>query len=86
MNAIWKFTLEVADRQNLQMPEGAKILTAQLQGNYLNVWAQCDPLALKQRREIEVFGTGHPMDEAQRSYISTVQIGPIVFHVFERIS
>ena len=31
MKSIWKFPLTIADRQEVQMPVGAKALTVQLQ-------------------------------------------------------
>jgi hypothetical protein len=85
---IWKYTLDLADTQTVQIPEGAQILTAQFQGTQLCVWAlvDCDPEIPKQNREIEIIGTGNPIIEAPRRYISTVQQVPFVWHVFERVS
>lgn len=84
---IWKYPLEFTDTQNVMMPEGAEILTAQLQnGGGLCVWALVNPGAPQQRREIEVLGTGNPAPEAKRRYIATVQMqgGKLVWHIFER--
>lgn len=69
------------------MPEGAKILTCQVQNNGICLWAEVDSEAPNQRREIEIIGTGHPTTEANRSYIGTVQMvnGCLVLHVFERL-
>jgi len=36
----WKYPLEITDEQNLMMPEGAEILTAQMQGGTLCLWAR----------------------------------------------
>ena len=40
----------------------------------------------KVRRMIRVYGTGRPIEEPLESlnYIGTVQVGPFVWHVFER--
>jgi len=83
---IWKYPLEATDTQNVMMPEGAEILSAQMQGNMLCLWALVNPAAPNQRREIEVIGTGHPMPDAKRRYISTAQMhgGALVWHIFER--
>ena len=63
---IWKYPLEITDTQNLMMPEGAEILAAQMQGDTLCLWALVNPDAPKQRREIEVLGTGNPAPDAKR--------------------
>lgn len=84
---IWKYQLNITDTQNVMMPEGAEILTAQIQnGCGLCLWALVNPEAPKQRREIEILGTGNPAPNANRRYISTVQMqgGNLVWHIFER--
>ncbi len=83
---IWKYHLEITDTQNVMMPEGAEILSAQMQGDSLCLWALVNPDAPKQRREIEVLGTGNPAPDAKRRYISTTQMhgGALVWHIFER--
>jgi hypothetical protein len=88
MKSIWKFPIEIKDRQNLLMPEGAEILTAQVQGQSPCLWALVNPNARKTVRTIAVNGTGHPIeDDAERHYIGTIQMGGGVFvwHVFEEL-
>lgn len=82
---IWKFPLLVTDWQIVEMPRGAKILTAQLQKGFLQLWALCDETAPKERRRISIYGTGNEVDEKPGRYISTFQVadGDLVFHVFE---
>ena len=82
----WKYPLEITDEQNLMMPEGAEILTAQIQGGTLCLWALVNPAAPKQRRTIEILGTGNPAPDVERKYISTAQMagGSLIWHVFER--
>lgn len=83
---IWKYPLEITDRQNVMMPEGAQILTAHMQGETLCLWALVNSQAPKQRRDIEIIGTGNPAQEANRKYIATTQMsgGALIWHVFER--
>jgi len=87
---IWKFQLSITNTQNVLMPEGAQILTAQIQnGCDLCLWALVDSTAPKQRREIEIIGTGNFVTDESRRYISTVQgkgleNQSLVWHVFER--
>lgn len=86
MNTIWKFPLAITDIQNVMLPEGAVILSAQSQRDNLCLWALVSPDAPKQRREIEILGTGNPVPDVKRRYISTTQMlgGDLVWHVFER--
>lgn len=81
---IWKFELRPAITK-IEMPEGAQVLTAQMQGNQLCLWALVDPGAKKETRTFEVFGTGHPINEGNIMYITTFQMsgGAFIFHVFE---
>ena len=84
--AVWKFPVEAFDIAEVRMPQGAKILTAQVQNGGLQVWAQCDPEAPLVTRYIGVAGTGHPRDDLNdATYIGTVQLftGQLVFHVFD---
>lgn len=86
---IWKWTLAVTDKQTLQMPAGAKLLTVQMQGEAPQLWALCDETAPKMPRLIAIHGTGNPMpDEWPGEYVGTFQIhgGALVFHVFDAIS
>ena len=87
---IWKFSLVVTDRQTVTMPVGAEVLSVQMQGNVLCLWAVVNPDAERIIRTFEIFGTGHPMPDVlkeglARLHIDTVQArgGSLVWHVFE---
>lgn len=68
----------------IDMPEGAVVLTAQLQGGQAMLWALCDPGAPKKTRKFEYFGTGWEIEQQQLSnYISTLQVDGYVWHIFE---
>ena len=87
MKKIYKYPLEVTDTQFIELPLGAEILTAQMQGNQLCLWAMVNssPDAIKKNRCIEIIGTGNPVPTGDLKYISTFQIagGGLIFHVFE---
>lgn len=74
------------DNQEIEMPEGAEILTVQMQKTDLCLWAIVDPEAKKVKRKFNVFGTGHEID-IKGTYIGTFQMhgGDLIFHVFEII-
>lgn len=85
--AIWKFPLDVADEQTLNMPAGAKILTVQIQFGVPTIWAEVEPSEPKiQQRRIAVFGTGHTIPALKPlTYIGSVQQdgGNLIWHIYE---
>lgn len=87
MKTIWKFPLSITGQQQISMPEGAEILCVQVQRGQVCLWALVNPNFVKKPRTIEIFGTGHEVDDAPRTYIGTVQVHPmgsdLVWHVFE---
>ncbi len=89
MKKIFKYPLEVTDTQFVELPLGAEILTAQIQGDQLCLWAMVNtlPEAVKKNRRIEIIGTGNPVPTGNLKYISTFQMmgGGLIFHVFENI-
>jgi hypothetical protein len=84
---IYKYTLETTDVQEIPMPEGAEILTVQMQFDEPQLWALVNPDNPPVTRVIETIGTGNPIREAERNYIGTYQLqgGRLVFHVFEQL-
>lgn len=83
---IWKYVLEITDRQTLVMPAGAELLSVANQNGRLCLWALADPSKEKVPRCIEIVGTGNPIPtnpEEIRKFVGTVIIGPFVWHVFE---
>lgn len=98
METIWKYQLEITDRQEIMMPYNAQILTVQVQNGILCLWARVNPTAKKdpvydeedRKRRIEIIGTGNPIPkltiaEARRKYIGScvMEGGYFVWHVFE---
>lgn len=81
---IYKYTLKITDTQVVEMPEGAGILTVQMQHGNLCLWALVKPELPTQSRYIRIIGTGNPVPDESLSYIATAQAGPLVWHIFER--
>jgi len=96
MKSIWKFPLKITDMQEVRMPEGAKILTVQIQGETPTLWAEVDTDGVPEERLIEIVGTGNPMaydmgnvlalEVVERNYIATIQERVFVWHIYERLS
>lgn len=88
MTKVYKFPLDISDEQKVSMPEGAKVLTVQVQKGKPCIWAECNPDGLPVLRTFLIRGTGHPIDdEIEKEYIGTIQMceGSIIYHVFERL-
>jgi len=86
MKTIWKFTLEVTDYQEIDLPEGARVLCVQTQHDRPCLWAVVDPDAELIPRGIHIFGTGQPnIDTSALGFVGTFIIhdGKFVGHVFQ---
>ncbi len=85
MQQIWKW--EISPDCELEMPEGAKILTVQEQHSKPMLWALVYPVMKTEIRKFNTYGTGHPIAEEPGKYIGTFQLdkGNLVFHVFEEL-
>lgn len=83
--AIWKYQVEVTDRQSVNMPAGAKILFVGVQYQAVCLWAEVDPDAPVRPRSVRIFGTGHLMPDEPGSYIGTFMLdgGALVFHAYD---
>ena len=71
---------------DIQIPKGAKILTAGLQGEDIFIWAEVNTEELLEHRTVRVYGTSHLIPD-QACYIATVFEntfkGNYVWHVYE---
>ncbi len=83
MSVIWKYPVPIQDRFDLTLPKGAKILTIQIQYDQLQLWALVNPGADQETRHFRLTETGHPIIKTNLVYISTVQQGQYVWHIFE---
>lgn len=83
---IWKYNVGVSDMFSIMMPKGAQILAVQAQRGIPQLWALVDPDQETELRYFVLFGTGHPITNADKlQYIGTFQVeqGTLVFHLFE---
>ena len=86
MKTIYKYPLKLVEKQVIELPWGSNILDVQEQDG-LCLWATVDPNEeRKVRRQIHIIGTGmKPIYLDQLKHISTIQMGLLVWHVFEYI-
>ena len=84
MKKIWKYALKDSDAE-YEIPEGGRILSVQMQGGGLTMWALVDIDAKREKRRVTVYGTGHDLPPYPGRYVGTVQASPaLVWHIFEK--
>ena len=85
MKTVWKYQFLVVDDLVVNMPEGAQVLSVQVQGIEPCIWALVDPDAPLVERRLHVRGTGHPFVGNEGRFVGTFQMlrGRFVGHLFE---
>lgn len=86
MKTIWKFPIHGPLQFTTIMPEGAQILSVQVQGDAPQMWALVDPSRPAEERTFISFATGQMVPNGlDLIHLGTVQFdgGDLVFHVFE---
>lgn len=83
-HSVWKYELRIDDEQVVDMPRGARILSAQSQYEIVAVWALVDPEAPREKRRFRIVGTGHAITDDVGDFVGTVQQagGQLVWHIF----
>jgi hypothetical protein len=87
MQYIYKYPLAPADRQTVELPKGARMLSVGDQGGSVFLWALVNPELPTTNRKIRCIGTGHPIAKIDPDirFLGTVMLlgGSLVFHFFE---
>lgn len=83
MKTIWKFILDIAEEQIIDMPYGAKILATHVQGPSIVIWAEVNTNAILEKRKFFIYGTGHEYEKLNGIYLGTCQISGFVWHVYD---
>jgi hypothetical protein len=87
MTAIWKFPIPFSDIGSFEivMPEGAQLLTVQLQNGKPMLWALVNEEAPRVRREFNIAGTWQKFHIGPPyHYVATWQEVPFVFHLLDK--
>lgn len=89
MTVVWKYELR-EERTRVEMPPGARVLTAQLQNGRVVLWSSVTwehgtVPSERVRRTFVIRPTGHGYSTEPETYVATVQAidGALVWHVFE---
>jgi hypothetical protein len=83
MNTIYKYPIEITDEQTVSMPVGAQVLSAQMQGTQLCIWALVEVGNINCDRRVRIFGTGNTVKlDGNWKFVDSVQERIFVWHVF----
>ena len=87
MQTIYKYTLEFADDQTIELTENYQILNVAEQHGMLNLWSIVDTEGPKVPVKIRIFGTGHGFREAKNEFLihlgTVVMTAGFVWHIFQ---
>lgn len=85
MKTIWKYELQIIDRQEIDMPVGAEVLHVAEQNGVLCMWAVVEPDNVKAPSTILIRGTGHYFTGDEGHHLGSVVTagGALVWHVFD---
>lgn len=80
---IFKYHLQVTERQIVQLPKGAELLTVQIQRHQPCLWALVEETAPLEPRAINLYATGESIPNLGK-YLGTIQLdhGHFVLHAF----
>ena len=80
---IFKYALNLG-RTVLDLPNGAKVLTVQMQQDTPCMWAQVDTEQAKFPHAFNAYATGEVMPDNPGQYVGTFEMnGALVFHLFK---
>lgn len=88
MRVVYKFKLEEAGKDfTLSIPEGAKFLHAEMQGNFPQAWFEVDTANKPENKYFRLFGTGEEIVTKFGKWIhhTSFQDGSFVWHLYQRV-
>lgn len=83
MITVYKYKIHTVESQVIDMPAGARILTAADQAGMFCLWALVDTNKGIVSRRIYIKGTGHVVPELSE-YVATIHQSGFVRHIFAR--
>lgn len=84
MRAVYKYPIPITDKQDIRMPECARIVHVGLDPqNAPCIWAEVVTERSLRTYEVFVVGTGHPLPAgAATNHIGSFAQGPYMWHVY----
>lgn len=88
MKSIYKYKLEIVDRQEIQTFKFCSVLSVDVQNDDIFIWLMVDKNESKQKISINIFGTGMEIHDnfyvghEHNTFVGTVQLNGFVWHIF----
>ena len=83
MKTIYKYPIEITDKQEIQMPFGAEVIHAGLDPQGMPcLWATVESANSPEPVLVGVVGTGNPMPLHAERHVGSFVQGPFMWHVF----
>lgn len=85
MRTIWKYVLDVTDEQDIEVPQGSKLLSVQVQKGEVCLWVLVTNKTDTSCAKIIIHGTGHPIHyKTELEFLGTFQLdgGNFIGHCF----
>lgn len=80
---IFKYPLEITDKQTINLPHDSHVLSVQFQNDVLCLWAAVNTDVETQPYRVIIVGTGHEVSRLTlHLHLATVQQNQMVWHVF----
>ncbi len=83
--AIWKYEVLIKESFSLDLPEGAEVLSVQVQYKKPYMWIELIPGEKHTTRAFKIVGTGHQKITDNMKHIGTFQMFPYVWHLYEEL-
>lgn len=84
---IFKYEIPIEEKFYLELPSHSKILSFQIQNEKPYIWVLLDENKILKHRYFNIVGTGNDFEFYPNTmiYIGTIQIEPMVWHLFENL-
>ena len=80
---IYKYTLEITDRQILKIPESWFLLDIQNQNGKIVMWVRVSPDNELFDNAFYIIATGQDLHDKCDEHLGTIQIDKMVWHVYK---
>lgn len=80
---IYKYPLKIVPTQEIELPCKHELLDIQVQAGVICMWLAVQPDSPKKTFVFHLVGTGHEPPSGTVTYIKTVQLDSLVWHIFD---
>jgi hypothetical protein len=83
MKTIYKYPVQITDRQQVSMPSGALIVHfANDPGGQPSIWAEVETTNPVVSHDLWIVGTGHPIPDAALIHVASMVCQCFVWHLY----